>query len=150
MSPVFGRNLWGTRPKTDYERWLEIHDQGFEAGDSAQYHPPAPDNDGEPLSDQQKQPHGEFLHHAYHHQSDDTPNHFFDNPHSQLPDGLRGPPSRVHPRHYETIAMQLGLLTVVILLVLRLIRTSRTQPLPSPRLPQVEGPAPDTDKKHLV
>ncbi|GCB18385.1 hypothetical protein AAWM_01270 [Aspergillus awamori] len=150
MSPIFGSSLWSPRPKTDYERWLENQGQDFEPGDTAQYHPPPPE-DEEDSSSQHRQPHGSFLHHTNHHQTDGKHNDFFDTSNSQLPEGLRGPPNIPPPQDYGTVAMKLGALTVVILVILKLVRASQTKrPAPSPRLPQVEDPTPNGDKKHLI
>ncbi|GAB1195609.1 hypothetical protein APSETT444_004871 [Aspergillus pseudonomiae] len=55
------------RPQTDYERWLEEHNENYQPGQDAQYHPPIPGNNGQVP--------------VYHREIDDSPRQRADNAH---------------------------------------------------------------------
>ncbi|KAE8139014.1 hypothetical protein BDV38DRAFT_243429 [Aspergillus pseudotamarii] len=50
MTPVRAEkpeSVEGSRPKTDYERWLEEKDKNYQIAESSEYHPPIPGIDGQ-------------------------------------------------------------------------------------------------------
>ncbi|GKZ31672.1 hypothetical protein AbraIFM66950_000361 [Aspergillus brasiliensis] len=128
------------RPKTDYERWLELQGADNNAAgsdDEKQYHPPAPlpvpehDQDAHEKADADDNQHkytshGTFIHHGYHH---DRPGALADNnnlninhhPHARLPHRFDGS----FPGNYGAVAMKLALLVLVVLGILRAVRYVR-------------------------
>ncbi|CAK37755.1 hypothetical protein AnigIFM63604_004165 [Aspergillus niger] len=145
------------RPKTDYERWLELQGSDDAAGsDEKQYHPPAPlpvpehGQGAHAKADDDKHkytPHGTFIHHGYHHERPgaSADNNIIANnhPHALLPHHLDSSFSG----NYGGVAMKLALLVFVVLGLLRavrFVRGRRYQPirLQSPSTVQVASLTP--------
>ncbi|OGM41665.1 hypothetical protein ABOM_009955 [Aspergillus bombycis] len=70
MARVLGkrsRSVQQWRPQTDYERWLEEHNENYQPGQDPEYHPSNPGLNGQvPL---------------YHHEIDDSPRQMADSAH---------------------------------------------------------------------
>ncbi|KNG87787.1 hypothetical protein ANOM_004630 [Aspergillus nomiae NRRL 13137] len=66
------RSLQQWRPQTDYERWLEEHNENYQPGQDAQYHPPILGNNGQVP--------------VYHREIDDSPGQRADGAHPTLSD----------------------------------------------------------------
>ncbi|OJI85317.1 hypothetical protein ASPTUDRAFT_28992 [Aspergillus tubingensis CBS 134.48] len=160
------------RPKTDYERWLELQgnsDNAAGSDDEKKYHPPGPlpvpehggqDAHAKAVDDNKHKytPHGTFLHHGYHHERPgaSADNNINNHPHHALlpHHRLDGP----FPGSYGGVAMKLALLVLVVLVILRavrFVRGRRQQPirlqLQSPRTVQGGfGGREDGGKRNLV
>ncbi|RAH60395.1 hypothetical protein BO85DRAFT_446951 [Aspergillus piperis CBS 112811] len=164
------------RPKTDYERWLELQgnsgsDDHASGSDEKKYHPPGPlpvpehggqDAHAKAYDDNKHKytPHGTFLHHGYHHE---RPGASADN---NIIDANNHPHHALLPHHrldgrfpgnYGGVAMKLALLVLVVLGILRAVRfvrgRQRHQPirLQSPRAVQGGfGGREDGGKRNLV
>ncbi|KAF5854841.1 hypothetical protein ETB97_011109 [Aspergillus alliaceus] len=75
MARVLGkgsRSLQQWRPQTDYERWLEEHNENYQPGQDAQYHPSIPGYNGQVP--------------VYHREIDDIPRQRADSAHSTQSD----------------------------------------------------------------
>lgn len=160
------------RPKTDYERWLELQGSGSDdnaaGSDEKKYHPPGPlpipehgGQDAHAKADDNKHkytPHGTFLHHGYHHERPgaSVDNNANNHPHHALLPHHRL--DRSFPGEYGGVAMKLALLVLVVLGILRavrFVRGRRQQPirlqLQSPRTVQGGfGGRDDGGKRNLV
>ena len=161
------------RPKTDYERWLELQgnsdDDHASGSDEKKYHPPGPlpvpehgGQDAHAKADDDNKhkytPHGTFLHHGYHHERPgaSADNNINNHPHHALlpHHRLDGP----FPGSYGGVAMKLALLVLVVLVILRavrFVRGRRQQPIrlqfQSPRTVQGGfGGREDGGKRNLV
>ncbi|KAB8264985.1 hypothetical protein BDV32DRAFT_116913 [Aspergillus pseudonomiae] len=117
------------RPQTDYERWLEEHNENYQPGQDAQYHPPIPGNNGQVP--------------VYHREIDDSPRQRANNAHpthsdithlqSYKPHGefLRqvgaGPPSALGGALADSFRghcpYQLALFFVVVIALLQIARS---------------------------
>ncbi|PWY64611.1 hypothetical protein BO83DRAFT_440672 [Aspergillus eucalypticola CBS 122712] len=140
------------RPKTDYERWLELQgnsgsDDDATSSDEKKYHPPGPlpvpehggqdahakaDDDNNDNNNKHKYiPHGTFIHHGYHYErpgvsADNNINNIINannHPHhALLPDHRLDGP---FPGNYGGVAMKLALLVLVVLGILHAVRFVR-------------------------